>query len=364
MQTRQPTIISVFFFGLLSLVAATTAATTPATPAKPEKSQANKVSIAIHGGAGNIIKAKMSPELQKAYHQALREALSTGHQILMQGGTSTQAVAAAIVSMENSPLFNAGKGAVYTHDKTIELDASIMRGEDLNAGAVSGVSKIKNPIKLAIEIMQNSKHVMLSGKGAEAFAVQQNLEMASPEYFKTKRRWQQIINLLKQSDTHTVLSNKDVHKQANHSQWPDDEKFGTVGAVAYDVYGNLAAGTSTGGMTNKRFGRIGDAPIIGAGTYADNSACAISATGHGEYFIRAAVAHDICARTLYKNMPLQQAADEVIQQKLVKMGGEGGIIGLTSDGKPIFSFNSSGMYRGYIDQDGKIYTAIFKSNPN
>ncbi|WP_444997700.1 isoaspartyl peptidase/L-asparaginase family protein [Aliikangiella sp. IMCC44359] len=327
--------------------------------------QSPSFAIAIHGGAGTILKSNMTPELEKAYHAKLAEALKAGHAILKKGGTSVEAVQAAIIVMEDSPLFNAGKGAVYTHHKTNELDASIMEGKTLNAGAVSGVSTVKNPIKLAAEVMTNSKHVMLSGAGAEKFAKKQSLEIVPPEYFKTERRWNQLLRVLKKDPDATALSEDKTDKQASvttNKIWPDDNKFGTVGAVALDQFGNLAAGTSTGGMTNKKYGRIGDSPIIGAGTYADNKACAISATGHGEYFIRAAVAHDICARVLYKNISLDKAADEVIQQKLVKMGGDGGIVGMSPKGEPIFSFNSEGMYRGYIDKNGKVYTGIFKQD--
>ena len=332
------------------------------------------IAIAIHGGAGTILKSNMTPELEKAYRENLEQALKAGYQALQQGQSSIQAVEQAIIVLENSPLFNAGRGAVYTHDKTNELDASIMDGKTLNAGAVAGVTTVKNPILLASKIMTNSKHVMLSGKGAEAFAKEQNLPLVSPDYFYTPRRWQQIEKILnkktpalKQSskDYQSVEQNKDTELTAQQShQWPDDKKFGTVGAVALDKMGNLAAGTSTGGMTNKKFGRIGDSPIIGAGTYADNSVCAISATGHGEYFIRAAVAHDICARAKYKKISLQAAADEVIQEKLVKMKGEGGIVGIDPKGIPVFSFNSKGMYRGYIDKDGKVYTGIFSQEHN
>lgn len=313
------------------------------------------IAIAIHGGAGTILKANMTPEREKQYHAKLQEALKAGYKILQSGGSSVDAIQATIVVMEDSPLFNAGKGAVYTHQKTNELDASIMEGKTLNAGAVAGVTQVKNPVKLAAAVMLKSKHVMLSGQGAETFAKQNGLTMVSPDYFYSKRRWDQILKILDESP----VKNKTT-QITPPTLWPDDKKFGTVGAVALDKEGNLAAATSTGGMTNKQYGRIGDAPIIGAGTYADNNACAISATGHGEYFIRAAVAHDICARVLYKKITLQQAADEVIQKKLVKMGAGGGIVGMSPQGKPIFSFNSKGMYRGYIDSNGKLLTAIFK----
>ena len=267
--------------------------------------------------------------------------------------------------MEDSPLFNAGKGAVFTHHKTNELDASIMEGKSLNAGAATGVTVVKNPIKLAAAVMDYSNHVLLSGSGAEAFAKSQNLEIVSPEYFYTEQRWQQLLKVQQLQPQKSQLSEDAKVSALPTSQqqlyWQQDYKFGTVGAVAIDKQGNLAAGTSTGGMANKRYGRIGDSPLIGAGTYADNQSCAISATGHGEYFIRAAVAHDICARSRYLNIPLAEAADQVIQQKLVKMGAKGGVIGLSPDAEPIFSFNSSGMFRGYIDKNGKVYTGLFKN---
>ncbi|WP_252176243.1 isoaspartyl peptidase/L-asparaginase [Endozoicomonas sp. 4G] len=331
------------------------------------------VAIAIHGGAGTILKANMTPELEKAYHAELEEALKAGHKVLKKGGSSVEAVQAAIVIMEDSPLFNAGKGAVFTHQKTNELDASIMEGKTLNAGAISNVSHIKNPIKLAALVMTESRHVMLSGEGAEQFAQSQSVEMVKPEYFYTDRRWQQLQKVLKEDPDASKLSEDkdDKYASTSHQQpsqvstasdkvWPDDKKFGTVGAVALDQDGNLAAGTSTGGLTNKKFGRVGDSPIIGAGTYADNESCAISATGHGEYFIRAAVAHDVCARVKYKGIKLQAASDEVILDKLVKMEGQGGVVGMTPQGEAVFSFNSKGMYRGYVDAEGKIYTAIYE----
>ncbi|WIO73410.1 isoaspartyl peptidase/L-asparaginase [Porticoccaceae bacterium LTM1] len=318
--------------------------------------------IAIHGGAGTILKENLTPELEQQYHATLAEALRAGHQVLLNGGTSVEAVQAAIVVMEDSPLFNAGKGAVFTHHKTNEMDASIMEGNTLNAGAAAGVSMVKNPVKLAAAVMTQSDHVMLSGEGAEQFARYVGLEIVDPEYFKTERRWNQLMKVLAEDPDGSVLSEDETDKAAAYDdgKWPDDKKFGTVGAVALDKFGNLAAATSTGGMTNKKYGRIGDSPVIGAGTYADNNAGAISATGHGEYFIRAAVAHDICARVLYQGKSLQQAADAVVMEKLVDMKGEGGIVGMSPQGAVVFSFNSPGMYRGSIDVNGELYTAIFR----
>jgi beta-aspartyl-peptidase (threonine type) len=324
-----------------------------------------KTALAIHGGAGTILKENMTPGLERAYQARLEEALRAGHAVLTAGGSAVEAVQAAIVVMEDSELFNAGKGAVFTHQRTNEMDASIMDGATLNAGAASGVTTVRNPIRLAAAVMTRSRHVMLSGKGADQFAASVGLQIVDPAYFHTERRWQQLLEVQKKDPDASTLSEHESDRAAaqppaDRTRWPDDEKFGTVGAVALDRYGNLAAGTSTGGMTNKKYGRIGDSPIIGAGTYADNAACAISATGHGEFFIRAAVAHDVCARAQYRGISLQQAADEVVMDKLVKMGGAGGIIGMDPSGRVVYSFNTAGMYRGSIDADGRVRTAIYK----
>lgn len=309
--------------------------------------------LVIHGGAGTIKKSNMTPELEENYRQTLTLALNSGYHILQQGGKSVDAVEAAIVVMEDSPLFNAGKGAVFTHAQTNEMDASIMEGTTLNAGAVGGVKTIKNPIKAARLVMDKSKHVMMVGDGADSFAKKQGLELASPEYFFTQKRFDQLQK----------IKHKDEVK-LDHSSYDDGDnpKFGTVGAVALDQFGHLAAGTSTGGMTNKRYGRVGDSPIIGAGTYANNQTCAISATGHGEYFIRAVVAHDIHARMLYKNLSLSAAADAVIMKQLVEMKGNGGIIGVDKAGNIAMTFNTSGMYRGYKHSNGQEQIAIYKND--
>ena len=313
---------------------------------------ASDTAIVIHGGAGTILKEKMSESVEADYRQALKLSVTTGHKILETGGTSTDAVIAAIKIMEDSPLFNAGRGAAFNHDGKVELDASIMNGDDLNAGATTGVQTVRNPILLALAILDNSPHVMLMGRGAEAFAKNQGLESVENNYFYTERRYQQLMRAQAVKDG-TALSES-----------PDDDFepqiFSTVGAVAIDRNGTIVAGTSTGGMTNKRFGRIGDSPIIGAGTYADSRYCGISATGHGEYFIRAAVSYDICAQVNYKKVTLQKAADEVIQNKLVRMGGEGGIIGIDARANISYSFNTPGMYRAGIDKTGKIEIAIFR----
>lgn len=314
----------------------------------------NPIAIVIHGGAGTILKAKMTPEVEPAYRGALKTSVSRGYEVLEAGGSAREAVKAAIVVMEDSPLFNAGKGAVFTHEGRVELDASIMDGEELEAGAVAASTRAKNPILLADAVLEHSPHVMLVGEGAEIFAEQQSLELIENEYFHTERRKNALKRAI-EKERGAVLS-----EDADDVLEVMDDKKGTVGAVALDRSGNIAAGTSTGGMNNKRYGRVGDSPIIGAGTYADNRACGISATGHGEYFIRAAVAHDICARVMYKKISLQQAADEVVQDKLVGMDASGGVIGLDPDGNVVYSFNSSGMYRASITSGQALEVGIYK----
>lgn len=309
----------------------------------------HNIAIVIHGGAGTILKENMSPEKELAIKQKLTESLQAGYNILEHGGDSTDAVIAAINVMENSELFNSGKGAVYTSNAGHELDASIMRGNDLQAGAVAGVKYIKNPINAAKEVMLNSPHVMLAGQGADDFAKNQGLEMVDNKYFDSEYRFKQW----------QAINNKD-EISLSEDLLMTDNKFGTVGAVAMDQNGNISAGTSTGGMTNKAYGRIGDSPIIGAGTYADNRSCGISATGHGEYFIRYAVAHDICARSLYQNISLQESAETVINRILKNAGGEGGIIGLDKNGQPVMVFNTTGMYRGYKTSAAETRVFIYK----
>lgn len=295
--------------------------------------------IAIHGGAGTITRDNMSQEMENQYMTALNKALTIGEDILKKGGSSLDAVEQTIVYMENSPLFNSGKGAVFTHEGKNELDASIMDGKTQNAGAIGGVSNVKNPIIAARAVMEQSEHVMLSGKGAEEFAAEQGLDIVDPKYFYTDRRWNALQKVMAQEREATPIAEEDKH--------------GTVGCVALDQNGNLAAGTSTGGMTNKKYNRIGDAPIIGAGTYADNASCAVSSTGHGEYFIRYAVAHDIAARVEYKGISLQKAAEEVVMEKLVEKGGSGGIISVDAYGNIALVFNSEGMYRGQATPKGR-----------
>ena len=315
-----------------------------------EQLYSQDVALVIHGGAGNIYKKNIPDSLEMLYEQKMNEALRAGMEILHNGGTSLEAVKAAINIMEDSPLFNAGKGAVFTGEKTNELDASIMDGATLNAGAVAGVKHIKNPINAAIEVMQYSPHVMMTGEGAESFAKSRGIELVDAAYFFTEKRYNQLLK----------VQESDSSKQGR-SNWKNNYyKYGTVGAVGLDKYGNIVAGTSTGGMTNKKFGRVGDAPIIGAGTYANNKTCGISATGHGEYFIRAVVAHDIAAIMEYKGLGIQEAADIVIQEKLVDLGGEGGVIGLDAKGNIMMSFNSNGMFRGYIKNKDNPKVFIYK----
>lgn len=309
--------------------------------------------FAIHGGAGTILKSNLTPELEAAYKARLTEALVAGQTILKNNGSSLDAVEAAIKILEDSPLFNAGKGAVFTNSGKNELDAAIMDGKTLKAGAVAGVRHIKNPINLARLVMEKSPHVLLTGSGAELFAQQQGIKLVSESYFFTEKRWQDLLRT-KESEKHKTPVSENFYSVG------DEKKYGTVGAVALDQAGNLAAGTSTGGMTNKKFGRIGDSPIIGAGTYANNHTCAVSATGHGEYFIRSVVAHDISALMEYKGLSVKEAADLVILKKLTELGGTGGVIAIDKNGTIAMPFNTEGMYRGYITSDGKVVVEIFK----
>ena len=310
--------------------------------------------IVIHGGAGTISKKYMTDSLENAFHSKLKEAITTGHSILEKGGSSLEAITATINIMEDSPLFNAGKGAVFTHEETNEMDASIMDGATLNAGAVAGVKRIKNPINLALSVMNDSPHVLLSGTGAEEFAREQGYEMIDPSYFYTEKRFQSLQRVKK----------RELEKKTTSISFDDplikNSKFGTVGCVALDKNGNLAAGTSTGGMTNKRWNRIGDSPIIGAGTYANNATCAVSSTGWGEFFIRGMVAHDISAMMEYKGISLQEAAQEVIQNKVPALGGDGGIVAIDKDGNIAMEFNTTGMFRAHMNAVGELLVKIYK----
>ncbi|MCH9661600.1 MAG: isoaspartyl peptidase/L-asparaginase [Bacteroidetes bacterium] len=312
--------------------------------------------IVIHGGAGTILKKNMSDSLEAAYTAKLTQAITTGHSILQKGGTAMDAVTATINIMEDSPLFNAGKGAVFTHEETNELDASVMDGETLNAGAVAGVTHIKNPIDLAVEVMNHSEHVMLAGQGAEVFAQSRGFELMDPSYFYTERRFRSV----QQAKEKERIELDHDDKTALIDPFILDTKYGTVGCAALDKNGNLAAGTSTGGMTNKRWNRIGDAPVIGAGTYANNATCAVSSTGWGEYFIRGMVAHDISAQMEYKNVSLKEATHDVIQEKLTKLGGTGGVVAIDKTGNVSMEFNTAGMYRAHMNAEGTLVLAIYK----
>ena len=320
-------------------------------------SEESPLAIAIHGGAGTIDKAKFSPEQEKAYRAKLSEAVEAGYSVLEKGGESLDAVTAAITVLEQSEFFNAGRGAVYTYDGGHELDASIMDGRNRQAGAVAGVKHVESPIKLARLVMDNSVHVMLSGQGAEEFAKEQGIELIENNIFDTKHRYDALLKAKDKLDKAKATTKS---YQAAHNALPDNFKMGTVGAVALDKNGNLAAGTSTGGMTAKRYGRVGDAPVIGAGTFAENESCAVSATGHGEYFIRYNVASDICARVKYQGITISQAGDEVINKVLKPIGGTGGVIILDTQGNISLPFNTSGMYRASKSNTQATYVGIFK----
>ncbi len=375
-----------------------------------QKPVSDRYVLVIHGGAGTIEKSKMTPEREVAYHRSLGEALLKGQEILKNGGTALDAVEATVRVLEDNPLFNAGKGAVFTNEGKNELDASIMNGKTLAAGSVAGVTTIKNPISAARAVMESSPHVMMAGRGAEAFAQLRGLEIVDPSYFYTEDRYRSLQSakkgdsLLLEFDSvnrsleeskrkmDSVLKDKnpkefnryidslknEIQKEAGKKKQialhldmiygsellmeheRNNEKYGTVGAVALDRYGNLAAATSTGGMTNKRFGRIGDAPIIGAGTYANNKTCAISGTGWGEFYIRLVLAKSVSDLMEYKNLSLKAAADEMVMKQLPKLGGDGGLVAVDKNGNIAMPFCTSGMYRGYVKSDGKIFTAIYK----
>lgn len=309
--------------------------------------------LVIHGGAGTILKEDMTPQLEQAYEQGLNAALQAGYAVLENGGSAINAVKAAIVVLEDNVLFNAGRGAVFTKKGVQEMDAAIMDGTTLNAGAVAGVRNVRNPIVLATEVMQHSNHVFLSGKGANDFAIKQGVKLEPDEYFFSPFRYEQW-KAIRNSDNYSL-----DHTNHHLEELMRDKKFGTVGAVACDADGNIAAATSTGGMTNKKYGRIGDSPVIGAGTYANNATCGISCTGHGEMFLRAVAAHDVSCLMEYKGFTLQEAMNEVVHKKLVAMKGEGGMIGVDAKGNIAMVFNSAGMYRAAKTSNGLFEIGIY-----
>lgn len=326
--------------------------------------QKNKIALAIHGGAGTILRSLMTDELEAEYRAGLQKSLEAGWKILSANGSALDAVEAAVVELENFPLFNAGKGAVFTHEGKNEMDASIMNGENLRAGAVAFVKNVKNPIKLARLVMEKTEHILLGGAGANQFAVEMKVETESDEYFFTDFRYEQLEKARAEGVVeldHTAeeaeiikdeIDNLDLKTQTS-------KPIGTVGAVACDSSGNTASATSTGGMTNKKFGRIGDTPLIGAGTFADNKSCAVSCTGHGEFFMLASTAFDVSARMKYKNLNLENAAKESINY-LTEIGGEGGLIAVDAQGNIALEFNSEGMYRGFVTENGEMKIEIYK----
>ena len=317
----------------------------------------NKIALAIHGGAGTILKSEMTSALENEYRNGLQNALQKGWQILQRKGSALDAVEASVIELENFPLFNAGRGSVFTHEGKNEMDASIMDGERLKAGAVAFVKNVKNPIKLARLVMEKTEHILLAGEGANEFARQMSVEFADDAYFFTEHRYQQLLKAREAG----VIQLDHTAEEPQLIKETDNPKsqIGTVGAVACDFKGNLAAATSTGGMTNKKFGRIGDTPIIGAGNYAENSTCAVSCTGHGEYFMLGVTAFDVAARMKYKNLSLAEAADETIK-RLTEINGEGGFIAVDALGNVVLPFNCEGMYRGFVRADGRINIEIYR----
>jgi beta-aspartyl-peptidase (threonine type) len=327
----------------------------------------NKIALAIHGGAGTILKSEMTLDLEKEYHGGLENALRVGWEVLQKNGSAIDSVEAAVVELENFPLFNAGRGAVFTHDGQNELDAAIMDGKSLKAGAVAFVKNVKNPIKLARLVMEKTSHVLLGGEGANEFAREMNVEFSPDEYFFTEHRYRQLLKAIEAnriqldhfSETEPRESESESQSGSGSGIRNVKSKMGTVGAVACDAEGNLAAATSTGGMTNKKFGRIGDTPIIGAGNYAENATCAISCTGHGEFFMLGVTAFDVSARMKYKGLNLEKAAGEAIQ-RLAEIGGEGGFIAVDARGNLVMPFNSEGMYRGFVKDNSELVVQIFR----
>ncbi|MGC9197677.1 MAG: isoaspartyl peptidase/L-asparaginase family protein [Acidobacteriaceae bacterium] len=345
----------------------TTKGTQTKAQAQTMQPAARHWAIVLHGGAGVIERSSMTPQAEAAYRAGLRHAIETGGAVLDKGGTAVDAIEAAIRTLEDNPLFNAGKGAVFAADGTIQMDAAIMDGATMMAGAVADVQHTKNPISAARLVMEKSPYLLLIGKGADAFAAQEGLPQEPQSYFFTERRWQALVRELQRE--HLPIPPRPAGAPQEPTQplafleTPDNHKYGTVGMVALDKYGNIAAGTSTGGLTAKRWNRVGDSPLIGAGTYASNQSCAVSATGIGEYFIRYTVARTICALVQYKGIKLQAAADEVVQHQLVAVHGDGGVIAITPDGQMAWSFNTPGMFRARLVQGGAPQIAIYRDEP-
>jgi beta-aspartyl-peptidase (threonine type) len=352
----------------------------PLTPAFAQSSSTapRKWALVLHGGAGVIERSTMTPEAEENYRAGITEALTAAAAVLNRGGSSLDAIEAAIKLLEDNPLFNAGRGAVFAADGTNQLDAAIMDGQTMRAGSVADVQRTRHPISLARAVMEQSPHVMLIGSGADQFAASVGLEQVPPAFYFTERRWQELIRQLEKqglpipsrpegAPAPPPSGGPHLPSSGAHvglvDEPPDAHKFGTVGVVALDRQGNIAAGTSTGGITAKRWNRVGDSPIIGAGTYASNQSCAVSATGTGEYFIRLTVARTICALVQYKGMSLQAAADEVIQKQLTAIHGDGGIIALTPDGQLAWSFNTPGMFRAKLKEDGTPQISIYRDEP-
>jgi beta-aspartyl-peptidase (threonine type) len=326
------------------------ATSTPTSTVAEAYASERPIALVLHGGAGAIQKEFMSDSLEQAYLHILDSTITLGHELLQNGVPAIDVVCEVIMVLENSPLFNAGRGAVFTHEETNELDASIMDGATQNAGAIAGVHRIKNPILLAKAVMEQSEHVMLAGQGAEEFAVTLGMDLIDPAYFRVEARLESLRR----------VKAKEGQQASNYDPYIKDSKFGTVGCVALDKTGNIVAGTSTGGMTNKRWNRIGDAPIIGAGTYANSAVCGVSSTGWGEYFIRAVVAYDIAALIDYKGLSLEEAARLVIHEKVPALGGDGGVVALDKLGRITMQFNTAGMYRAGIDGEGVKTVAIYE----
>lgn len=351
----------VFRFSLLAGIAASAAVA--ATAQRPFHHWA----IVLHGGAGVIERSTMSPKAEASYRASLTEAIDAGAKVLDQRGSSLDAVEAAIRILEDNPLFNAGRGAVFTAAGKNELDSAIMDGATLKAGAVAGVTRTRHPISLARAVMEKSPHVMLIGAGADAFGAEVGLEQVDPSFFFTEKRWQSLVKQLKQEGEpipqRPAGAPTAPAEPVTAIEPPNEHKYGTVGVVALDKQGNISAGTSTGGTQAKRWGRVGDSPIIGAGTYASNQSCAVSATGTGEYFIRLGVAREVCNLVYFKGMRLQQAADEVIHKELEALHGDGGVIAITPDGQMAWSFNTPGMFRARIAEGGKLEVAVYRDEP-